>query len=265
MNFLNTIESKNNFQVKEIRKLRNKKYRTNKGVFLVEGFRFVDEALESEFNVCEIFIDEDASGRWKRYVEGKNIEIFKNIKSYFTSHSVFKTISNTGNSQGVIAVVRNIQLKVKSQDGFYVLADRIQDPGNMGTIIRSAHASGALGVITTKGTVDIYNEKTLRSTMGSIFHIPVFYDFTLDGIELLKKDGFKVVASVLDAKTNFYDVNLKDRIILAVGNEGNGLSNQVNSIADIKVKIPMPGGTESLNASVAVSIMMFEIVRQKLI
>ena len=144
-----------------------------------------------------------------------------------------------------------------------MLADKIQDPGNMGTIIRTAHAAGALGVILTKGTVDIYNEKTLRATMGSIFKIPVIYDNDLSLVQKLRDSGFKLVTSSLDTDKNFYDIDLREKIIISVGNEGNGISDEIYDLCDLKVKIPMPGGAESLNVAVAASIMMYEVVRQK--
>ncbi|MGK0465958.1 TrmH family RNA methyltransferase, partial [Clostridium sp.] len=165
--------------------------------------------------------------------------------------------------QGIIAIVRNKLVEIRYEDGFYVLADKIQDPGNMGTIIRTAHAAGALGVIITKGTVDIYNEKTLRATMGSIFKMPVIYDSDLSTVEKLRDDGFKLVTSSLECDKNFYDIHLKGKVIITVGNEGNGISEDVYAISDLKIKIPMPGGAESLNAAVAASIMIYEVVRQK--
>ncbi|WP_446899847.1 TrmH family RNA methyltransferase [Clostridium sp. LBM24168] len=261
---MNIIKSRSNLQIKEVKKLKDKKYRDHKGEFLVEGFRFVEEAVKSKFKISMIFINEDLSDKWKEYLKSKNINISFDVKVYYTLPDIFNTISSTDNSQGIIAVVKNTNLKMEKKDGFYVLADKIQDPGNMGTIIRSAHASGALGVILTKGTVDVYNEKTLRSTMGSIFYMPVLQDYDFKIVKSLKEDGFRIVAGTIDASMNFYDVDLKSKVILAVGNEGNGLSNEVKNMADVKVKIPMPGNAESLNASVAVSIMMFEVVRQKL-
>lgn len=261
---MNIIKSKSNLQVKEAKKLKDKKYRNEKNQFLIEGFRFVEEAIKSEFNVSIILINESLIDKWEEYKSRQKICYQNNSKIYYLSDDVFKTISDTGNSQGIIAVVDDKKLEVENKRGFYVLADKVQDPGNMGTIIRSAHASGALGLIITKGTVDIYNSKTLRSTMGSIFHIPIIEDYNFDKVRFLRQNGFKVVASTLNTEFNFYDISLTYKIILAVGNEGNGLSSEIMNMSDIKVKIPMPGGAESLNASVAASIMMFEIVRQNL-
>ena len=178
---------------------------------------------------------------------------------------MFKEISSTENPQGIAAIVNYSNMDIKNRAGFYILADKVQDPGNLGTIIRSAHASNALGVIITRGTVDAYNDKTLRSTMGSIFHVPIIDDSDLSNLNKLRDNGFKLVVSSLDTENNFFDVDLTGNIIIAVGNEGAGVSAEVMELSDIKVKIPMPGGAESLNVSAAASIMMFEVVRQNCI
>lgn len=261
---MNIINSRNNNQVKEAKKLKNRKYRDQNNRFLIEGFRFVDEALMSQFEISAIFIDEAVSEKWLNHIENCSIRDSVMEKVYCLKKDVFSSISSTENSQGVAAVVENKELEVKETSGFYVLADKIQDPGNMGTIIRSAHASGALGIITTRGTVDVYNEKTLRATMGSVFHVPVIHDFKLEYTEELRKRGFELITSTLDSDKSFYDCNLSNNLIIAVGNEGNGLSSDVRAISDVNVQIPMPGGAESLNVSIAASIMMFEVVRQRL-
>ncbi|APC41725.1 TrmH family RNA methyltransferase [Clostridium estertheticum] len=255
------IQSKDNLLIKDIRKLKEKRYRVSSNMFLVEGFRFVEEALDSGFEVVHIFIS--ARGEVKFENSSMKNKLQVNTKVYGVSDSLFKNICDTDNPQGIIASVRNKPVEIKYDNGFYMLADRIQDPGNMGTIIRTAHAAGALGVILTKGTVDIYNEKTLRATMGSIFKIPIIYDNDLSLVKKLKKSGFKLVTSSLDTDKNFYDIDLKGKIIISVGNEGNGISDEVYEICDLKIKIPMPGGAESLNVAVASSIMMYEVVRQK--
>ena len=255
------IQSKDNLLIKDIRKLKEKRYRTSSNMFLVEGFRFVEEALDSGFEVAHIFISARGEDKFKNSSMKNKLQV--NTKVYGVSDSLLKNICDTDNPQGIIASVRNKPVEIKYDNGFYMLADRIQDPGNMGTIIRTAHAAGALGVILTKGTVDIYNEKTLRATMGSIFKIPIIYDNDLSLVQKLKKSGFKLVTSSLATDKNFYDIDLKGKIIISVGNEGNGISDEVYEICDLKIKIPMPGGAESLNAAVASSIMMYEVVRQK--
>ncbi|MGH4124869.1 MAG: TrmH family RNA methyltransferase [Clostridium sp.] len=255
------IQSKDNLLIKDIKKLKEKKYRISSNMFLVEGFRFTQEAIDSDFEVVNIFIS--SRGELKYENSSLKNKLQCNTKVYGISDSLFKSICDTENPQGIMAVVRNKPVEIKYDQGFYVLADKIQDPGNMGTIIRTAHAAGALGVIITKGTVDIYNEKTLRATMGSIFKIPVLYDNDLSLVQKLRNSGFKLVASSLDCDKNFYEIDLKEKIIISVGNEGNGISDEVYELCDLKIKIPMPGGAESLNVAVAASIMMYEVVRQK--
>lgn len=257
---MDKIYSKDNNLIKETKKLGEKKYRTQKNKFLIEGFRFVSEALSSNFNVPIIFLSEKVQEKWNDFK--LQLKICEDTKIYLVTDKIFNYISNTDNPQGIAAVVDNRKVNVKNEDGFYVLVDKVQDPGNMGTIIRTAHAAGALGIILTKGTVDIYNEKTLRATMGSIFHIPIIHDDNLEELNLLKENGFKLIVSSLDTDKNFYDLNLQGKIIITLGNEGNGVSNEILNLADTKVKIPMPGNAESLNVSIAGAIMMFEVVRQ---
>lgn len=257
------IESRENQLIKDIKKLKDRKYRSEKSEFLVEGFRACIEAAESNFEVPIMLVSANSMEKWNKFNMESRIQ--KNTKVYTISENIFRTICSTENPQGIIAVVK-IEMKeidLEGERGFYVLADKVQDPGNMGTIIRSAHAAAALGVIVTKGTVDVYNDKTIRSTMGSIFHMPVIEDMDLKKVQELKKKGFKLLVSSLDTDYNFYDVNMKENMIISVGNEGSGISNEIMSLADIKVKIPMPGGAESLNAAVAASIMIFEGVRQR--
>ncbi|KZL93663.1 TrmH family RNA methyltransferase [Clostridium magnum] len=259
---METIQSRDNLLIKDIKKLKEKKYRNEGCKFLIEGFRFVCEGLESNFEVPLVFISENAKDRWDSFDVHSKLQ--KETRVYTVTDQVLKSISSTDNPQGIVAVVNNKSISLENKQGFYILVDRVQDPGNMGTIIRTAHAAGALGIIVTKGTVDIYNEKTLRSTMGSIFHIPIIHDDNLSQLNFLRSNGFKLVVSSLDTDNNFFDADLKNKSIIVVGNEGNGVSKELLDLSDIKVKIPMPGGAESLNVSIAASIMMFEVIRQKL-
>lgn len=258
---MEVIQSKDNFTIKEVKKLKEKKSRLEQNKFLVEGFRFVSEALESSFEVTDVFLSENQLERWNDFSMEDKLQ--ENTKVYLVKESILNSICSTNTPQGIVGVVKNKRITFEDKDGFYVLADKIQDPGNMGTIIRTAHAAGALGIITTLGTVDIYNEKTLRSTMGSIFKIPIVEDKDFTIINRLKEKGFEMIASALDAKQNFYSIDLSGKVIITVGNEGNGISDEVKAMSDIQVKIPMPGDSESLNVAIAAGIMMFEVVRQK--
>ncbi|MBI6026489.1 TrmH family RNA methyltransferase [Clostridium perfringens] len=251
------IESKNNNLFKEIKKLKEKKHRINSNKYLIEGLRFVEEAIKSKVSIDSIIFTES----FKEKNPDLFLKINENIKLIQMNEALLKQLCSTENPQGIVGVI-NMQNKELKSGELVVLVDKVQDPGNMGTIIRTAHAAGAAGIVMTKGTVDIYNDKTLRSTMGSIFYIPIVEDDSLDFVKSLKKEGYKLVVSSLQGKNNFFEENLQGKVMIAVGNEGNGVSDEVYDIADIKVKIPMPGEAESLNVAVATSIMIYEKIRQ---
>lgn len=256
---LDLIQSKDNQLIKEVKKLKDKRYRDENGKFFIEGFRFVEEAFKAKAKVEKLLIAQQHLGKYRN--------VFGDIgcaEIFVIKDSLFNELCDTETPQGVAAVVSKKDYNGSDEDGLFVLADKVQDPGNLGTIIRTAHAAGAKGIIYTSGTVDPYNEKTLRSTMGSIFYIPVIEDKKLQKISDMKEQGYKLVASSLEASENFFDVTYGGKVVIAVGNEGKGISDEVLGISDLKVKIPMPGGAESLNASVAASIMIYEVLRQNL-
>ncbi|EJT6163920.1 RNA methyltransferase [Clostridium perfringens] len=251
------IESKNNNLFKEIKKLKEKKHRIKSNKYLIEGLRFVEEAIKSKVSIDSIIFTES----FKEKNPDLFLKINENIKLIQMNEALLKQLCSTENPQGIVGVI-NMQNKELKSGELVILVDKVQDPGNMGTIIRTAHAAGAAGIVMTKGTVDIYNDKTLRSTMGSIFYIPIVEDDSLNFVKSLKKEGYKLVVSSLQGKNNFFEENLQGKVMIAVGNEGNGVSDEVYDIADIKVKIPMPGEAESLNVAVATSIMIYEKIRQ---
>lgn len=257
------ITSKDNNTIKEIKKIRDKKYRSTSKKFLIEGFRFLEEGFKSKFKIDKIFIKESSLDKFKEKFFSYMENHLENI--FVISDSIFKEISGTENSQGVLAIVNMKEEKHNIEDGLYVLVDKIQDPGNLGTIIRTAHSAGCQGIILSSGTVDLYNEKTLRSTMGSVFNIPIIHDEDLTFIKTLMNNKYSLVCSSLQTDKNFYEVNLVNNSIIVVGNEGNGISDEIMNMATSKVKIPMLGNTESLNVAIAASIMIYESVRQKLI
>lgn len=252
------IESKENTIYKETKKLKDRRNRNKQKKYLIEGFRLVEEALKAKANIETIFCLEDT--------EDKTLDIINKYdykgKVFKLSKNLFLEICETEHPQGLLAVVLMDDTN-KALDGeFYLLCDKVQDPGNLGTIIRTAHASGIDGIILTKGTVDIYNDKTIRSTMGSMFYVPIIQDENLSVIKKLKEKGFSIVATSLEGQNDFFDEDLTGKVVITVGNEGNGVSREVYDISDKKVKIPMPGGAESLNVGVATSIILYERVRQ---
>ncbi|MCF0148664.1 MAG: RNA methyltransferase [Clostridium sp.] len=257
------IESKDNNLFKNIKKLKERRFRDKEGLFILEGFRLIEEAIKAKMEIENIIISKDYEQKFQEFLLN-NMDLSK--KTYFLANNLFMQVASTENPQGIIAVVKKKNNQKTLKGDFYLICDKVQDPGNLGTIIRTAHAAGVNGIILTKGTVDVYNDKTIRSTMGSIFYIPIFYDDeNYSIIRELKEDGFSLVATSLAESKNFFEENLKGKTILAVGNEGNGISNELFELADKKVKIPMPGGAESLNVSIATSIILFEKVRQNLI
>ena len=257
------IESKDNNLFKFVKKLKERKFRDKEGLFILEGLRLIEEAIKANMDIENIIISKEYEDKFNQRLLENNISSNKII---ILSDNLFMQLASTENPQGIIAVIKKNNKEKDLNGEFFLICDKVQDPGNLGTIIRTAQAAGVNGIILTKGTVDIYNDKTIRSTMGSIFYIPIFYDdkdFTI--IRRLKEDGFSIVATSLKESRNFFEEDLKGKIILAVGNEGNGISDELFDLADKKVKIPMPGGAESLNVSIATSIILFEKVRQNLI
>ena len=180
-----------------------------------------------------------------------------------------RRLADTETPSGIMALVKrpDYQLKdiFRNQPSLLVLADGIQDPGNLGTIIRSADAAGAQGVIVTKGTVDLYNSKVIRATMGSFFHLPVVMVGALEELrDFMATFNLQLIAGQQKAPKLINEVNLTLPTVLAVGNEAHGLSPEILNLAQHTVSIPMPGKAESLNAAIAVSIMLYETIRQRL-
>lgn len=254
------IESKENTFFKLAKKLKDRKGRNKEQKYIIEGFRLVQEAFKAGCKIDSIVVNNDGEKKLKQYLE----QYLDGVRVYLMEDGLFSQLTSTENPQGIIAVLEIEDKRDNLNGDFYLLCDKVQDPGNLGTIIRTAHAAGVTGIILTKGTVDIYNDKVIRSTMGSIFYVPIIHDNDLSFLKGLKNDGFNLVATSLQESKDFFREDLSGKIILSVGNEGNGISDEIFDMADIKVKIPMPGGAESLNVAIATSIILFERVRQNI-
>ena len=184
----------------------------------------------------------------------------------YVSKKVFEVLTDVVAPQGILAIVRRPEKNEKiDYNAELILAlDGIQDPGNLGTILRTADSVNLNQIIVTKNTADCYNPKVVRSTMGAILRIKIIETESLvNTLKEAKKNKFKIVATSLDTQNNIYDIDYNKKVIV-IGNEANGVTKEVQSMADNKVKIPMLGKTESLNASVATGIMLYEYVRQKI-
>ncbi|EGG82446.1 RNA methyltransferase, TrmH family, group 3 [Lachnospiraceae bacterium 2_1_46FAA] len=255
------ITSTGNAQVKELLQLQKKsKVRNERNIFLVEGIKMFFEAPRNRIE--KVFISETLFDRKKQELnlDGLKVEIL--------SDKVFSHVSDTKTPQGILCIMR--QKKTKLEEIFaqkpehLMILDNLQDPGNLGTIVRTAEGAGVSGIILSKDCVDIYNPKTIRSTMGSIYRMPFLYVEDLENtIEEVKKQDIKVYAAHLQGKNNYDEENYKTGCAFLIGNEGNGLRDEIAEKADIWVKIKMHGEVESLNAAIASSILMFEVCRQR--
>lgn len=248
------ITSKNNELIKYIKSLHQKKFRDEYGEFFVEGIKLVEEAISEKLEISKIVICEEI---FKEKVD------FRDCDVEYVNENVFNFISDTKTPQGIMAIIKIPKVNDKFGDTIFAL-DNLQDPGNLGTIIRTLDCAGIDSLLLSRGTVDLYNPKVIRSTMGAIFRVNCFEDVDLEKKLIdLKKDGYKIVVTALDAKMYHYDLDFKDKYVIVIGNEAKGVSKEIQDLADIKVKIPMLGRTESLNASVAASLMAYEKVRKQ--
>ena len=258
------ISSKDNELVKHIKKLSDKKYRDEKNEYIIEGIKLIEEAVQENAQIKKIIICENTTNTYE-IPTNIMLEIAK-YECVYVTEKVFKTITQVANPQGIMAVIeknaRDKQIDF-TQDIIMVLDD-VQDPGNVGTILRTIDSIGLNQVIVSKETADVFNSKVVRSTMGAIFRINIIETDNLkETIKEIKKHHFKLMVTSLQTNNSIYDVKFKKKIIV-IGNEANGVSKEIQEMADEKVKIPMLGKTESLNASVAAGVVMYEYVRQKL-
>lgn len=252
--------SKDNKLVKKALKLKQKKYRESENLFIAEGIRFVECAIEN--NSLEYILYSS-----KLYsTSGYERVLDSGLDTYEIEESVLESICDTVNPQGVIGVCRKSLYEVEDALGNLVaIIDGVQDPGNMGTIIRTCDAAGVSGIVILKGTVDIYNPKVLRSTMGSIFHMPIVHIDSLLSIKSrLDEKNYNILATSLEAKLSLYDYDFSNNTAFILGNEANGVSSESFSLATDLIIIPMEGSAESLNVGVANGVIVYEALRQKI-
>lgn len=268
------ITSASNDRIKYIKKLlKSSKERNEAGLYIVEGIRMFREIPEAVID--SIYVSESFYEKNKELVDGYHIE------PIIVSDSIFNGISDTGTPQGILALVRmqpytlddvlgkyskrkTSVLDIYEEEPFVIIAERLQDPGNVGTIIRTAEGAGATGIILSSDSVDIYNPKVVRSTMGSIFRMPIYIsrDLAAD-IDTIKTKGVTIYGAHLKGKA-FYEKDFKKGCGFLVGNEGNGLSDEISAKADDLIRIPMKGKVESLNAATSAAVISYEVLRQRM-
>ena len=285
---MQVISSKDNEFIKHIKKLKDKKYRDLNNEYIIEGIKIIEEAINEKANIKQVVICDDCE-------KTSNIskELMYEIARYeciYVTKKIFDSLTDVSNPQGILAIVEKNAVKSKTSNiknseksetigveekeiiaeneidynqDIIVALDDIQDPGNLGTILRTVDSIGINQILVSKGTADSYNPKVVRSTMGAIFRVRIIECEDLENtLKEIQKHNFEIVVTSLQTKNSIYDIDYKKKVIV-IGNEANGVEPKIQKIADKKVKIPMLGKTESLNASVATGIILYEYVRQK--
>ena len=261
---MQVISSKDNEIVKSIRKLKEKKYRDIENCYVIEGIKLIKEAINENAKIKEIVVCEECINSGE--IDKDTLYEIAKYNVIYVTEKVFNAITDVKTPKGILAVIEKKALNKQidySQD-IIIALDGVQDPGNMGTILRTVDSANLNQIIVSKDSADCYNPKVVRSTMGAIFRVNIIeVDNLKETLEAVKKNKFKVMVTALDTNESIYSVDYNNKVIV-IGNEANGVSKEVQVIADEKVKIPMLGKTESLNASVATGIMIYEYVRRRI-
>ncbi len=243
--------------VKKIASLKEKKYRERYGEFLVEGALSVTWALTSSYPVSEVVISAGFT-----LPESLSALLAERTIIRVPDH-LFAKMADTKTPQGILCTCPLPDKPLMPEDGLFVYCDRVRDPGNLGTIIRTADAMGLDGVILSPDCVDPFNPKLVRSTMGSLFHVKLFQNLSYEALGQWKESGFQLAVSALSAKAVSPDAwRADDRTILVMGNEASGVSDEVLGMADTVIKIPMAGSAESLNVAAAAAILLYETAKK---
>ncbi len=262
------ITSSQNALIKLALSLKQKKYRDEAGSFIVEGVRLVEEFVRSAWSSQTCIYTEQA-------VCNRRVQVIldaltkRGCRMVTVPAAIYDKISETEQPQGIMVIAEKRIFKfddvsADTKRPLLVILDRIQDPGNVGTIIRTADAAGCTGVVLTKGCADLFAGKTVRASMGSLFHLPVFEG--CNGAELvvtLKNKGITILATSLESSEVYFQSNFNKPVAIVFGNEGSGVGAEILRIADSRLHIPILGGAESLNVAVSAAVILYEAVRQR--
>ena len=255
------ITSTSNAQVKALSKLiKNARTRRQQQLYVVEGIRMFRETPKER--IAKVYISESFAN------DPAHEGLFEGTDWEMLSDSVFAAVSDTKTPQGVLCLVKmkenRLEDLLREKDGVWLILENVQDPGNLGTMFRTGEGAGISGVIMDKCTVDIYNPKTIRSTMGSIFRIPFYITENLhETIRQLQEMSVHVYAAHLEGSVCYDEPDYTKGTAFLIGNEGNGLTEETTKLADSYIRIPMGGQLESLNAAMAAGILMYEANRQR--
>jgi TrmH family RNA methyltransferase len=258
------ITSTSNQNIKLVRSLlQDKRTREEKGLFVVEGVRMAEEILASGIEPELILYSSALSEKGKQVLAVLSESAKNNLE---VEVSLLDRVSDTGTSQGILVVASKPNNPIPDQLDFILVLDQINNPGNLGTILRTAHACGVEGVFLTPNSADIYNPKVVRAGMGAHFKMPIQIKSPLEILEFCKNGtdpAFTLLASVVDGGTSCWDMNLQQPICLIIGNESIGISSELTTMATEQIHIPMQSNAESLNAAIAASILIYEVLRQR--
>ncbi len=261
---MQVISSKDNEFIKHVKKLKDKKYRDMNQEFVIEGIKLIREAIEENADIKQIIICDNCLNS-----DVIPKELMYEIAKYecvYVTEKIFSTITDVNTPQGLLAIIgrNSTENEINYNQDMIVALDDIQDPGNLGTILRTVDSVGLNQILVSKGTADCYNPKVVRSTMGAIFRIKIIEcDNLTTTLQEARKHQYKVIVTSLQTENSVYDIKYNKKVVV-IGNEANGVSDEIQNLADEKIKIPMLGKTESLNASVATGIVLYEYVRQKI-
>ena len=261
---MQVISSKDNELIKHIKKLKDKKYRDENNEYIVEGVKLIEEAVQEKAKIKKIIVCEDTTRTYEIPTQVM-LEIAK-YECVYVTDKIFSSITQVTNPQGVMAIIeKNAEnQEIDYTQDIIIALDNVQDPGNLGTILRTVDSIGLNQIIVSKDTVDAFNSKVVRSTMGAIFRVKIIeVENLVQSIKEMRKHHFKLMVTSLQTENSIYDIEFNKKIIV-IGNESNGVSKEIQDIADEKAKITIQDRTESLNASVAAGVVMYEYVRQKL-
>ena len=262
------ITSVNNQRVKDVANLKQKQYRTETGAFFAEGLRAVIEAVQFA-DLSELFFIKTEENKLTEII--KTAEE-KGVRLYCVDEKVMAKLSDTKAPQGVLAVIKMPKDRLQKlnpgtssdNNAPVIILDRVQDPGNLGTIIRTADAVGALGMILLEGCVDAFSPKVVRASMGSLFHLPVIQDvFPEEALTWCYRHGYEPAATALKNAQNMYKADLSKKMAFIFGNEANGVAEELQAAAETRLFIPMAGQAESMNVAMAAGIVLFEGLRQR--
>ncbi|MEW6446730.1 MAG: RNA methyltransferase [Bacillota bacterium] len=258
---------KHNPRVKGLLRLARRRRREREEKFLIEGPQLILEALSADLPLEAVYCTARFAERGKR---AKLLDLVheRGITVYQLPVEVFGRVAPTEEPQGVLAVarIRKVGLSelLRGPSPLVIVVDGLQDPGNLGTIIRTAGAAGASGAVLLPGTVDLYNPKVVRATAGALFRLPVIEGIALsEALAFIENAGLKLVVADPRGDVPFYAANLTGPVAIVIGSEGAGPRAEMREAASERVFIPMPGGAESLNAAVAASLLIYEAVRQR--